>query len=69
MISLNDNVALEAAFRSEQIHHWNVPSSILKRLRTELADKMRVESYTGLGVFAWHLNMKRSPLGQRRARP
>jgi ABC-type transport system substrate-binding protein len=60
MLSLNDNVALEAAFRSEQIHRWEVPSTVLKRLRNEIGDRMRVESTTSLAVNAWHLNMKQN---------
>ncbi|MGE0058330.1 MAG: ABC transporter substrate-binding protein [Dehalococcoidia bacterium] len=67
---LVDNVAQEAAFRSEQISQWRLPesSTTQKQLQSDLGSKVEVDEYLALQFIGWLGNVTRAPWNDVRVR-
>jgi ABC-type transport system substrate-binding protein len=67
---LLDNVAQEAAFRSEQIHQWRLPesSTTQKSLQSDLGNKIEIDEYLALQFIGWLGNVTRAPQNDVRVR-
>jgi peptide/nickel transport system substrate-binding protein len=67
---LTDNVAQEAAFRSEQINQWRLPesSTTQKSLQSDLGSKIQVDEYLALQFIGWLGNVTRAPWNDQRVR-
>lgn len=68
VIMMTDPVAQEAAFRSGQIHIWIPTPGAFDRVVKEMGSSAAVESAPGQGVFAWYLNLTRTPWSDIRVR-
>jgi peptide/nickel transport system substrate-binding protein len=66
---LPDAAALEAAFRSQQIHHWWTPTAgQYDELATSLGSLAKKVEYLGLSPFTWNMNMTKAPFTDQRFR-
>jgi peptide/nickel transport system substrate-binding protein len=66
---LPDAAALEAAFRSEQLHHWTNPTAAsYDSLASSLGSMAKKVEYLGLSPFTWNMNMNKDPFKDMRFR-
>ena len=66
---LTDAAALEAAFRSEQIHYWTNPTAgNYDQLSQSLGSLAKNVEYLGLSPFTWNMNMTKAPFTDQRFR-
>jgi peptide/nickel transport system substrate-binding protein len=66
---LSDAAALEAAFRSEQIHYWTNPTAgQYDQTATSLGSLATKVEYLGLSPFTWNMNMTKAPFTDERFR-
>jgi len=66
---LTDAAALEAAFRSEQIHFWTNPTAgQYDELAQSLGSMAKKIEYLSLSPFTWNMNMTKAPFTDQRFR-
>jgi peptide/nickel transport system substrate-binding protein len=63
-----DPAAQEAAFRSEQIHVWDVPPTLVDQLRKDLSAKVEVHELLSPSMFTVAANVTRPPWNDIRVR-
>jgi peptide/nickel transport system substrate-binding protein len=66
---LTDAAALDAAFRSQQIHFWTNPTAgQYDELATSLGSMAKKLENTSLSPFTWNMNMTKAPFTDQRFR-
>jgi ABC-type transport system substrate-binding protein len=66
---LPDAAALEAAFRSEQIHYWTNPTvASYENLAQSFGSLAKKVEFLGLSPFTWNMNMTKDPFRDQRFR-
>lgn len=66
--ALPDPAAQEAAFRSEQIHVWNVPATLVDQIKRDLAGRVEVHEYLAPLAFSISANATKPPWNDVRMR-